>query len=92
MATLEIDLVVGSQTLLAELHYDYTPGEPGFTSGAPEDCYPPTPAEYEFTGLYLLGDDGIFDQDISPLLNCMDTSDFVQMIHDDWDEDIVYDS
>lgn len=51
-STLEVE--VEGQTL--RLTYDYTPGDPGRTSGPPERCYPPEPEEVEITKIELRGE------------------------------------
>lgn len=45
----------------------YTPPQPGFISGPPEDCYPDEPSEIEFYTLTYKGKDATFLLD-SPTL------------------------
>lgn len=45
------DLVYPCFTL--EVHYDYTPGDPGQLSGPPEKCYPPEDEEFDITEVRL---------------------------------------
>lgn len=51
-STYEVE--VEGQTL--RLTYNYTAGDPGRTSGPPEDCYPPEPEEVEITKIELQGE------------------------------------
>jgi hypothetical protein len=35
------------------VEFFYTKGEPGFLTGAPEDCYPEEPAMVDIEGVYI---------------------------------------
>lgn len=72
MATSEIDIEVNGVELKAEVHFDYTPAVPAKLYGHPEDCWPEEPAEWEFTELYLMADDGSYTVDISELIAYID--------------------
>ena len=45
--------------ITVEVEYNYTPGEPGFISGPPENCYPPEPEEIEITNVRLVNPESI---------------------------------
>jgi hypothetical protein len=51
MQNLIQDLVYSGVTLRCEI--DYSPGDPGNTSGPPENCHPREPEEFELTTLLI---------------------------------------
>ena len=67
----QVEIEIGGQTLLCD--FDYSPGDPGVTSGPVESCYEPEPEEFSVTCVKLfLG----FEK--SGLKNYLDITDLVE--------------
>ena len=47
----QVEIEIGGQTLLCD--FDYSPGDPGVTSGPVESCYEPEPEEFSVTCVKL---------------------------------------
>ena len=43
----QVEIEIGGQTLLCD--FDYSPGDPGVTSGPVESCYEPEPEKFSVT-------------------------------------------
>jgi hypothetical protein len=52
MASKTLSIEIGGQDLEVEL--DYSPGDPGRTSGPPEKCYPPEDPSIDITKVKLI--------------------------------------
>lgn len=52
----EFEAELQDQIVLVKVYRAWS-GDPGYLSGPPEDCYPPEPAEYEYT--VLVGGDEV---------------------------------
>lgn len=67
----QVEIEIGGQTLLCD--FDYSPGDPGVTSGPVEACYEPEPEEFSVTCVKLfLGFEG------NGLKNYLDITDLVE--------------
>ena len=49
-----------------EIEFDYNPGDPGRTSGPPENCYPPEGEEFEITAAIMI--EGRWRLDVTSLI------------------------
>lgn len=57
MSNCTIEMTVGSNDLEFDVEFNFTPGQAGYYSGPPENCYPSIPDELEILSIKLGDED-----------------------------------
>lgn len=68
MRSRPVDITIDKFGLFWRVIADFTPADPGQTSGPPERCYPSEPAEWDDVGIFPM-DEGTLGQDLSEFLS-----------------------